>query len=176
MLPAPARWVVVCLVVLALVPSNAQAQAGVVRWRDLAVQLPPDWRRLTTDPDSAFKMGSSRFRSSRRISRGSDSGSYRFAVDPSDGTARLSRVKPDGDLEQLADWTDAPLFNLGSGSNHIEVLCRGSLIELRINQAPVISVHDTQVTEGSMSFGAGSFPDSDVVAEFRFANFVLTQR
>jgi hypothetical protein len=103
-------------------------------------------------------------------------GSYRFAVDPSDGTARLSRVRADGDLELLADWTEAPSFNLGSGSNHIEVLCRGSLVELRINQAPVISVHDTQVTEGSMSFGVGSFTDSDVVAEFRFANFVLTQR
>jgi len=108
--------------------------------------------------------------------RRSADGAYRATVDPSDGSAHLVRLTAELDTQELVPWTRSRAINTGTASNHLELICRGSLIELDANGTPVLAVHNTDLSEGSLSIGAGGFTDYDVAPQIRFANLVVSQR
>jgi hypothetical protein len=106
--------------------------------------------------------------------RSTANGSYRAVVDLR-GQVRLGRVKPDGTTDDLTPWTRSDAIQSGSATNHFEMICRGSAIQLDANGTYVVSVRNTDLFEGQVGIGGGSFTTS-AMPDLRFANLLVAQR
>jgi hypothetical protein len=106
----------------------------------------------------------------------SANGSYRAALDPIRGLVRIDRVKADGSPDALTPWTDAETAVQGTGLNHLDLLCRGSLIALDVNGTRAASARNSDLFEGSPALGAGAFSDTDTLPDIRFTNLLVQQR
>jgi hypothetical protein len=106
--------------------------------------------------------------------RNTASGSYRAVVDLR-GQVRLGRVKTDGTTDDLTPWTRSEAIQPGSAPNHLELICRGTAIELDANGTYVVGVRNADLFEGQVGIGAGSFATS-ALPDLRFANLLVVQR
>jgi hypothetical protein len=108
--------------------------------------------------------------------RSTAGGSYRAGFDPIKGRAWLQRIKPDGTADELVPFTTSSAIQTGTSVNHLELMCRGSQIELDVNGSPVVSARNTDLIEGSLGIGGGAFNDTDTLADIRFSKLLVIQR
>jgi hypothetical protein len=106
--------------------------------------------------------------------RNASIGSYRAVVDLR-GSARLGRVKPDGTTDELTPWTRSEAIQTGTATNHFEMICRGTAIELDANGTYVVGVRNADMFEGQVGIGGASFTAS-LLPDLRFANLLVVQR
>ena len=103
-------------------------------------------------------------------------GSYRASVDPIRSQARLERIKPDNSTDELAAWARTDALNVGSGTNHLEMTCRGNLVALDVNGTRVAEARTSDLFRGSAGIGGGTFAGSSSLPDIRFANLKIVQR
>jgi hypothetical protein len=84
-----------------------------------------------------------------------------------------------GDPEYVGMYDDrSPSIHGGSETNHVELMCKGTTIEARINGVTVASVSDNTFQSGQFWIAVGESPGGahpDVGAEARFSHLVPTQ-
>ncbi len=62
-----------------------------------------------------------------------------------------------------------------TGSNHIEMVCAGGVIAVRVNGKEVVKVQDDTYPGGVWALGASIDPNMSGIAEARFDNLVITR-
>jgi hypothetical protein len=108
------------------------------------------------------------------------SSQYRFGFRPTTGEVWFNRwFAKAGDPEYVGLYDDrSATSHPGSETNHVELMCKGTTIEARINGVTVASVSDNTFQSGQFWIAVGESPGGahpDVGAEARFSHLVLTQ-
>jgi hypothetical protein len=89
----------------------------------------------------------------------------------------ITLVRSDGQGTQPTVLTTRPLPSevRRTGSNHIEMVCAGGVIAVRINGKEVVKVQDDTYPGGVWALGASIDPNVSGIAEARFDNLVITR-
>jgi hypothetical protein len=76
----------------------------------------------------------------------------------------------------LTNWQTSPAIRHDQDTNHLELTCAGSTIDLSANGQSLATVQDTTYTRGIFTMATGVFPGQGASSEARFDNLVLTRR
>ena len=100
---------------------------------------------------------------------------YRLLVVPATGRFTLFRTDPDRTVP-LVDWQTSPAIQRREAVNALELGCAGDTISASANGTPLAAVQDATYGDGFFEIGVGVFSGSDISAEARFDNLIITQR
>jgi tRNA A-37 threonylcarbamoyl transferase component Bud32 len=76
-----------------------------------------------------------------------------------------------GQWEALVGWTRSDAINLGNATNHIQAVCRGTALALRVNGQLLAETSDATYTSGAIGLAATTFEDDPV--EIHFDNLIV---
>jgi len=102
--------------------------------------------------------------------QGESSSHYLFCVRSGDGAYRIQKLLSD-EWTTLTDWTKSTYIRTGTSVNHLEVICRGGLIEVYANGQKLTSITDLSLASGYVGVVAETGDQSN--AHYHVDNFRL---
>lgn len=98
---------------------------------------------------------------------------YRFLVEPARGIFSLTRWE-DNRETFLVGLQPARAIRRDNAPNRLELSCAGTTIAARVNGVQVASVEDGTLTAGRLLLGTGTYAGSQLAAEARFNDLVVS--
>lgn len=105
-----------------------------------------------------------------QMGQGKDS-FYVFWVDCNNGTYDIEKYIQGVWAPSLKDFTSSNYIQRGANTNRLKVMCKGSQIEVYVNDNKLTTVTDTSFSRGFIGLAAETFTSSN--AHYHFDNFKL---